>query len=274
MLVAGGENGNINAPNVLASAELYDPTTNTWSSAGNLATGRYVAQAVLLGSGKVLVMGGANAAGSTIGSAELYDPATNTWSAAASFASTRGGHSAILLGNGQILAAGGVIGQIISAGTTNTSERYDPVANTWTNAGTMSAARFFTGSVALLSGDALVVGGSTNGSNATTSVDRYYFASLALGAACSVGAQCASGFCVDGVCCQVAACAGDACHNIGACQAGTGVCSTPNKPDGTACNDGNACTQTDTCQSGACTGQNPVVCMAQDQCHDPGACNP
>ena len=32
-------------------------------------------------------------------------------------------------------------------------------------------------------------------------------------------------------------------------------------------NDGNVCTQTDTCQGGICVGSNPVVCTASDQCH-------
>src|SRR3989449_9827506 len=41
-----------------------------------------------------------------------------------------------------------------------------------------------------------------------------------------------------------------------------------------ACNDGNACTQTDSCQAGACTGTNPVTCTAADQCHDAGTCDP
>src|SRR5437879_4019774 len=51
------------------------------------------------------------------------------------------------------------------------------------------------------------------------------------------------------------------------------MCSAPtNKTNGTACNDGNACTQTDTCQNGSCVGANPVVCTA-DQCHDPGTWN-
>src|SRR2546422_1040329 len=49
---------------------------------------------------------------------------------------------------------------------------------------------------------------------------------------------------------------------------------TPLRSDGTACNDGNACTQTDTCQSGTCTPGSPVVCTASDQCHDAGTCNP
>jgi hypothetical protein len=53
------------------------------------------------------------------------------------------------------------------------------------------------------------------------------------------------------------------------------VCSaaTP-KADGTSCSDGSACTQTDTCQTGACVGSNPVVCPPLDQCHDAGVCDP
>ena len=44
--------------------------------------------------------------------------------------------------------------------------------------------------------------------------------------------------------------------------------------DSTTCNDGDACTQTDTCSSGVCHGSNPVTCTASDQCHDVGTCNP
>src|SRR5439155_490154 len=67
--------------------------------------------------------------------------------------------------------------------------------------------------------------------------------------------------------------ASDQCHDVGTCNTSTGVCSNPPKADNTPCNDGNACTQTDTCQSGVCTGSNPVVCTASDQCHDVGTCN-
>ena len=34
------------------------------------------------------------------------------------------------------------------------------------------------------------------------------------------------------------------------------MCSDPAKPDGSSCSDGSACTQTDTCQAGTCTGSN------------------
>ncbi|HCF61930.1 MAG TPA: hypothetical protein DFS52_28525, partial [Myxococcales bacterium] len=45
-------------------------------------------------------------------------------------------------------------------------------------------------------------------------------------------------------------------------------------PDGTPCDDGNACTETDSCQGGVCVGGNPVVCVPLDQCHQAGVCEP
>jgi choice-of-anchor C domain-containing protein len=60
---------------------------------------------------------------------------------------------------------------------------------------------------------------------------------------------------------------------MGVCEPGTGICSNPAKQDGSTCDDGNACTQTDTCVAGVCTGGNPVVCTALDQCHDVGTCD-
>jgi hypothetical protein len=53
---------------------------------------------------------------------------------------------------------------------------------------------------------------------------------------------------------------------------GASFCST--RPDNTPCNDGDACTLTDTCQGGVCQGANSVVCTAIDQCHQAGICDP
>src|SRR4051812_25897855 len=65
----------------------------------------------------------------------------------------------------------------------------------------------------------------------------------------------------------------DACHVSGNCDPGNGICSNPEKPNGSACNDADACTQTDTCQGGTCVGGNPVICAAGDDCHDPSSCD-
>jgi len=68
--------------------------------------------------------------------------------------------------------------------------------------------------------------------------------------------------------------ASDQCHAAGTCDPATGTCSNPARPDGAPCDDGNGCTQTDTCQGAICVGSQPVVCTALDQCHIAGTCDP
>ncbi|GBD24906.1 hypothetical protein HRbin30_00220 [bacterium HR30] len=65
----------------------------------------------------------------------------------------------------------------------------------------------------------------------------------------------------------------DACHDAGTCDPNTGLCSSPPKPEGAACDDGNLCTEGDRCVAGSCVGE-AVECTGADGCHDPGQCDP
>src|SRR5205807_1586935 len=80
------------------------------------------------------------------------------------------------------------------------------------------------------------------------------------GTGCNDGDSCTlTDRCQDGVCVganPVTCSASDQCHVAGACNPATGICSNPPAADGSACNDGNACTQTDRCQGGVCAGAN------------------
>ncbi len=150
VLVAGG----ININSHLASAELYDPATNTWSAAGSLATGRYYHTATLLLSGKVLVAAGYGD-GIHHTSAELYDPATNNWTPAGNLTIGRNAHTASLLPNGKVLVVGGVNGNNYYT----SAEVYDPATNAWSPAGSLAAGRYGHLQTALPSGKVLVSGG-------------------------------------------------------------------------------------------------------------------
>jgi hypothetical protein len=91
------------------------------------------------------------------------------------------------------------------------------------------------------------------------------------GNACTQTDTCQSGQCVGSN--PVTCTALDQCHDVGTCDSSNGQCSNPSKPDATECDDGDLCSQTDTCQSGQCVGSNPVTCIALDQCHDVGTCD-
>ena len=64
--------------NSLASAELYDPATRSFSPTGSLNDARAFPAATLLGSGQVVIAGGL-AGDQDLACAELYNPANATW---------------------------------------------------------------------------------------------------------------------------------------------------------------------------------------------------
>jgi N-acetylneuraminic acid mutarotase len=85
-------------------AELYDPTSNTWSAAGSVQATRINSASILLSSGKVLVAGGGRFEGFT-DSAEVYDPASNSWAPAGKM-SNPGSGRAVLTPGGAVLLCG------------------------------------------------------------------------------------------------------------------------------------------------------------------------
>src|ERR1700687_5140048 len=103
-----------------SSAELYDPQTNSWSTAASMRTPRSFHTATLLADGRVLVVGGVEASsevsGNVVGSAELYDPAVDAWSPAAPLFGARAKHAAILLADQRVLVFGGAGGGGAAAG--------------------------------------------------------------------------------------------------------------------------------------------------------------
>ncbi|WP_437669506.1 FG-GAP repeat protein [Sorangium sp. So ce131] len=189
----------------------------------------------------------------------------------------------------------------------------------------LAASDNFSAPVAL-SGDTALAGASLHDDGGSNAGSAYVF--TLNGGSCAMDTECASGHCVDGVCCDSACdggtcdacsiaagapvegicavledgracddgdacttsevcragtCTGessvvctprDACHDAGVCDPATGLCSNLPRPDGTPCDDADACTTSDVCASGVCAGEHSVVCTPRDACHDAGVCDP
>jgi N-acetylneuraminic acid mutarotase len=106
VLVVGGAGENNGKPT--GSAELFDPSSGSWTATGDMVAIRGVSgTATLLPDGKVLVVGGYTGDNGPLASTELYDPGSGTWTAAGNMDEARAGHTATLLPDGRVLMAGG-----------------------------------------------------------------------------------------------------------------------------------------------------------------------
>jgi hypothetical protein len=115
VLIAGGMGGpNLVTPAPASAAaptqaELYGPTTGTFSATGSMATDLYHHTATLLPDGRVLIAGGFGEISElgTTATAELYDSKTGKFSATGPMATARDWQTATALPDGRVLIAGG-----------------------------------------------------------------------------------------------------------------------------------------------------------------------
>ena len=162
VLLTGGDK-NAGYRSQLASAEIYDPSTGTFSATGSMSTPREGHTATMLRDGTVLVVGGSPNGIQTTGSAEIYDPVSGTFSPTAHLHQPRVAHVAALLGTGQVLIAGGGRGGMPGGYISyDTAEIYNPASGSFRVVRAhMISDRVGAAAVKLTDGRVLIVGGKS-----------------------------------------------------------------------------------------------------------------
>lgn len=160
VLAAGGVDASSAA--TLASAEIYDPSANTWTTlAQGLLQSRADAGAAMLGGGRVLIAGGYSQdngqSPKPLDEVEVFDPAGNVFARGPSMTEARSDLTLTALNNGQVLAAGGYS----ATSTLASAELFDPTTSGWSGITGMHQQRERASASLLADGSVLVAGGET-----------------------------------------------------------------------------------------------------------------
>ncbi|WP_436867042.1 Kelch repeat-containing protein [Bacillus fungorum] len=153
----GGYRGNAftyrGATNIV---EVYDPTTNSWSTTTSMPVALSGGGTVACNN-KIYVVGGLTGQLQAISTVQEYDPTTHTWSMKKNMPYALH-HVGVTVLNDKIYAVGG--GQ--NSARYNYLQEFDPNTNTWTNKAGMKVARN-TLSASVLNGKIYAIGGSVTG---------------------------------------------------------------------------------------------------------------
>jgi hypothetical protein len=168
VLLAGGFS--IPLRTTVASAELFDPETDTFTDVSEMSQDRFGHSAIRLLDGRVLITGGKHwrvgKPDKPLSSAEIYDPATNAFhTTVGSMETARDRPTLSLLADGTVLVAGGQDGPT----GPHSLELFNPKSETFTTlADKLSISRMAHSAVQLPGGDILLVGGWSPDKSSTT----------------------------------------------------------------------------------------------------------
>ncbi len=159
VLIAGGTHIIGTTTYVLASVEIYNPSSGNWTTARALNVAHYRHTATLMPDGQVLIAGGYNTTLGFLSTSELYNSAQNAWTITGALNEARDDHTAALLKDGKVLITGGVgvrnhyCFQLLSA------ELYDPATGSWSFTSALNSGRAVHASTLLSDGRVLITGG-------------------------------------------------------------------------------------------------------------------
>lgn len=164
VLVTGGGTGTLTSATGLASTELWNFRSMTFTPGPTMSTARVLHTAVELNDGRVLIIGGADQNANTLSSCEIYDPATNSFSPTGSMGTSRVLFGAAKLDDGRVVVAGGtdtLDSNIVNVvgGVLRSTEIYNPATGSWSGSQNIGGYRLAPALTSLPNNRVMVSGG-------------------------------------------------------------------------------------------------------------------
>lgn len=167
VLVVGGHRGRRQAMQVYSSVELFDPQARRFEATGSLTTARHKHDAVRLGDGRVLVIGGADRSDRVhYATSEVYSLGSEAFVPGPSMTNRRSkiNGTSVVLSNGDVLVTSGAqSAEILDA----RSSAFRVVR------GSFPEAYRFAAATALPNGDVFIAGGYADDNEKTAGVWRF-----------------------------------------------------------------------------------------------------
>jgi Abnormal spindle-like microcephaly-assoc'd, ASPM-SPD-2-Hydin/Kelch motif/Galactose oxidase, central domain len=150
VLVTGGTPTDSGTREGTNSADLYDPTSNSFSALPNMNNARQGHSATLIEGcncsvdGEVLIAGGQDQNTNITATAELYDPTTKTFTSVGNMTLPRAEHQAVAFTTGDLAGSVLIVGGYPKADEqgTNTAELFNPITKTFKKISSMKSDRY------------------------------------------------------------------------------------------------------------------------------------
>jgi N-acetylneuraminic acid mutarotase len=163
--VFGGSDANNNG---VATVQVYDPGTNTWSLLPSMPVARDRPSAATLPDGRIYVLGGGPSFFSfaqPLARVDVFTPGSNTWAQAADLPSDSNPFAAVAGADGRIYAFGGVNLYSAQEPANNLVYAYSPAANSWATVSNLPTPRDSAAATLAADGRIYVIGGVSNVNN-------------------------------------------------------------------------------------------------------------